>query len=202
MTFRLLARLAALVALLGLTACGPSYVNGPPGPDQAEIAALAAAIRDLGADVDPGEAERAARIAFTYPLTLAERYEIEDPPVVHNIKVNNGAKPRGLCWHWAEDLQARLAREGFRTLQLHRAIAPPRNVFRLEHSTVILSRRGDGMYDGLVLDPWRFGGVLFWSPTREDARYDWLPRAEVLSSRRSGGEGSETAAVTRGYALP
>ena len=42
------------------------------------------------------------------------------------------------------------------------------------HAAVI-SRRGDTLYEGIVLDPWRYGGVLFWSKTEEDSRYDWGP---------------------------
>ena len=67
-----------------------------------------------------------------------------------------GLKPRGLCWHWAEDIERRLRAEDFQTLDLHRAIANANNI-RIEHSTTIVSRRGDGMYDGLVLD--RYCGI-------------------------------------------
>jgi hypothetical protein len=40
------------------------------------------------------------------------------------------------------------------------------------------------MYDGVVLDPWRYGGVLFWSPLVEDTKYEWVPRSVVLEKRR------------------
>jgi hypothetical protein len=33
---------------------------------------------------------------------------------------------------------------------------------------------------GVVIDPWRHGGNLFWSQTRADKRYNWRPREEVL----------------------
>ncbi|WP_216646440.1 MULTISPECIES: hypothetical protein [unclassified Roseivivax] len=150
---------------------------------QSEIRALAAAFEDLAPEVDPEEAARAARIAITYPLELRALYEVEDGPVLHNTKVNTGLKPRGLCWHWAQDMERRMRQEGFETLALHRAVAPPRNLFRLEHSTLIMSASGAPMEKGLVLDPWRMGGVLYWGPVTEDPRYDWLPRAEVLASK-------------------
>jgi hypothetical protein len=66
-----------------------------------------------------------------------------------------GLKPRGLCWHWARDIEARLKQENFQTLELHRAVANSDNVFRLEHSTAVISRRGDTFAQGIVLDPWR-----------------------------------------------
>lgn len=179
----MLGRPLAILALAALGACGPSYKDGPPAPSEAQIAELADAILDLGPNVDEDEAKRAARISYEYPLRLAEEYGITDPPIVHNMKVNNGSRPRGLCWHWAEDMESRLGHENFQTLTIHRAIAPPSSFLRLEHSTSVISARGDTMFDGIVVDPWRYGGKLFWSKVLEDDRYNWRTRREVLAAR-------------------
>ena len=130
---------------------------------------LADEIQALGPEVDPEEAHRAARVAFERTAELARAYRITDPPLVHNAKVNMGLKPRGLCWQWADDMESRLAEEEFRTLELHRAIANWDNDFRIDHSTVIISARGDGMFDGIVLDA--------------DPRYTWHPRHLVFAAR-------------------
>lgn len=175
---------ALLLALVTLSACGPSYENGPPGPERREIVALEQAILSLGADVAEDEAAAAARVAFTYPLELADRYEITDPPIIHNMKVNAGRRPRGLCYQWADDLEARLGREGFASLELHRAIANHDRPLAIEHSTVVLSRRGAPMEEGIVLDPWRWGGKLYWSRVPDDPRYEWWPREEVFAWKR------------------
>ncbi|WP_254429320.1 hypothetical protein [Ruegeria arenilitoris] len=167
------------LAILGLGACS----SAPPARSD-DVARLAAQIQALGPEVDPEEAQRAARVTYAYTAQLAQEYQITDPPLIHNAKVNKGLRPRGLCWHWAEDIERRLKQESFRTLTLHRAIANADNPFRIDHSTAIISRRGDSMYDGVVLDPWRYGGVLFWSPLREDTRYEWVPRDIVLEKRR------------------
>lgn len=168
-----------MLAILGLGAC----TSAPPARSD-DVARLATQIQALGPEVDPEEAQRAARIAYAYTAQLAQEYQITDPPLIHNAKVNKGLRPRGLCWHWAEDMERRLKQEEFRTLTLHRAIANADDPFRIDHSTAIISRRGDSMYDGVVLDPWRYGGVLYWSPLREDTRYDWVPRDIVLEKRR------------------
>ncbi|WP_254437049.1 hypothetical protein [Ruegeria arenilitoris] len=167
------------LAILGLGACS----SAPPARSD-DVARLAAQIQALGPEVDPEEAQRAARVTYAYTAQLAQEYQITDPPLIHNAKVNKGLRTRGLCWHWAEDIERRLKQEKFRTLTLHRAIANADNPFRIDHSTAIISRRGDSMHDGVVLDPWRYGGVLFWSPLREDTRYDWVPRDIVLEKRR------------------
>lgn len=180
---RKIAYLLPLLAAL-LAGCGTTHPGGPPISGKREIAQLAAGLRALGPKVDPEEAERAARIAFQHTRELALAYEITDPPLIHNTKVNLGLRPRGLCWHWAQDMAARLRQEGFQTLELHQAVANADNPFRLEHSTMILGARGDSLYEGMVLDPWRKGGVLHWVPTRADTKYAWRPAEEVLERRR------------------
>ncbi|WP_299945120.1 hypothetical protein [uncultured Ruegeria sp.] len=167
------------VVLATLAACAP-----PPPSSGDEVQRLANEIQRLGPDIDPEEANRAARIAYSYTAQLVQEYQITDPPLIHNAKVNKGRRPRGLCWHWAEDIERRLDQEQFRTLEMHRAIANADNPFRIDHSTAIISRKGESMYEGVVLDPWRYGGLLYWSPLTEDTRYDWVPREVVLQQRR------------------
>ena len=167
-----------------LSACGLPRGGPPPRANEAEIAALARAIAALSPSVSAEEAARAARVTYEETYRLALAYEITDPPLIHNSKVNAGLRSRGLCWHWAEDLQKRLSAENFATLDLHRAIANGDNRLIIDHSTLIVSAKGADMMDGIVLDPWRGAGVLFWSTVRDDPRYDWEPREEVL--RRNG----------------
>ncbi|WP_245840880.1 hypothetical protein [Puniceibacterium sediminis] len=153
-------------------------------PDDVKIAELSRAILSLGPNVDPSEASRAARIAVTYPRRLAIEYEITDPPIIHNMKVNAGLRPRGLCWHWAHDMASRLRQEDFQTLDLHHAIANADVTLRIEHSSVVISAAGDDMYDGLILDPWRYGGALYWGPPVQDTAYKWRPRQKVWDYKR------------------
>lgn len=153
-----------------------------------EIAELTQAFINLGPDVSPYEAARAARVVYTYVDQLKIEYQITGSALAHNTKVNMGIAPRGLCWHWAHDIDARLMRERFRTLQIHRAIANHNNL-RLEHSTTMLGRRGDPMYKAIVLDPWRQGGTLFWAVAADDTRYDWTDREQVFAYKRAREEG-------------
>lgn len=169
-------------AALPLAACGSApEKRATTGPG--EVERLAAAIRAMREDVDPDEAARAASIAFAHTRTLAIQYKITDPPLVHNTKVNMGLKPRGLCWHWAEDMENRLNAEGFETLEMSRAIAEGRG-FRIDHSTAIINAKGDDYTRGVVLDPWREGGTLFFAPVSEDTRYFWEAREVVLGRRQ------------------
>ncbi|MEQ9695467.1 hypothetical protein [Shimia sp. SDUM112013] len=175
-------RWAFLLVITFLAACGV-----PSEQKVADVDGLARALQTMDSTnrVAPQEARRAAEIAYAYSLEQREAYKVSDPPLIHNTKVNQGLRPRGLCWHWADDLEARLRREGFKSFSFHRAIANIDNL-RVEHSTVILSAKGAPMQDGIVLDGWRYGGYLFWAPLPEDTRYTWVPRAEVFATRRKG----------------
>lgn len=188
---RLLSRFCLLPLLLAaflLSACATRSPHVPP-PSAAEVMELAAALRSLGPDVDPEEAARMARISYDYPRELAVAWNVTDSAYIHNVKVNNGTRPRGLCYQWADDLEARLLQEDFRTLELHRAIANAMTPFRIEHSTVIASAAGARMDQGIVLDPWRNGGDLYWGPVLEDTRYPWVEREKVFAAKRALAEG-------------
>lgn len=169
------------MAVLSLSACGTAPEKRGLA-SQADVNQLAETIQALGAEVDSNEALRAAEIAFAHTRTLAIQYQITDPPLIHNTKVNMGLRPRGLCWHWAEDMEKRLDAEGFETLEMNRAIAEGRGI-RIDHSTAIISAKGEGYAAGVVLDPWRNGGELFFAPVVEDTRYAWEAREVVLGRR-------------------
>ncbi len=163
------ARSLLILVTLALAAC-----QAPPADRQGGPEALAAAIRALGPEVDPEEAARAAEIAYAYPLQLAEEWRVEDPPLVHNFKVLEGLREKGLCNDWARAMLERLGQENFRTLALHWSTSPPEG-FRVIHHSAVISARGGTLYDGIVLDPWRWGGVLYWSADEDDPRYEWGP---------------------------
>ncbi|MCG6884410.1 MAG: hypothetical protein LJE62_11720 [Silicimonas sp.] len=186
----LLSRIFLCFTLILLAACGgvPEASRGPmkvlpgspPPGDPVDMAALAGAIEALGPDIDPEEAARAARISYEHTYELALQYQITDPALIHNVKVNMGLKPRGLCKDWAEDMERRLEAENFETLDIHRGIG---RLVGVDHSTAIISRKGEDMYQGIVVDPWRKGGRLTWIHTIEDTAWGWQPQLAVLDRR-------------------
>ena len=130
-------------------------------------------IAELGPDVDPTEARRVAEAATMLPLELATDYRLTSPPITHNMLVNMGMRPRGLCTHFAEDMLRRLDAMQLDTLDLYWAVAYPRRRFRLEHSSAVVTARGEPFESGVVLDAWRDSGELFFAPVAEDTRYAW-----------------------------
>lgn len=154
-----------------------------PSSEQHRAEQLTRDITRLSPYVDPAEAAQAASIAIDYSYQLADEYEITQSPVMHNFLINIGVKQRGLCIHWTEDLQKRLQQEDFQSLEFHWAVANYDNPFRLEHSSVVVTPKGGQIKHGILLDPWRYGGRLYWNVASQDTGYQWFPR-DVIRQKK------------------
>jgi len=151
-----------------LLGAGCAYV--PPPASRAQVNALQTALIRLGPEVAAGEATQVARVAYDYPRELAMQYRLVRPPLWHNLLINLGLKQRGLCYQWAEDLEAKLQRMELQTLELHWGVANA-GTFR-EHNVVVLTAAQQAFTTGILLDPWRHSGVLYWSAVARD-KYPW-----------------------------
>ena len=175
-----------LILLVSLSGCA---VNGGGGADHLtpgpaidenafaeEIATLNAQLIELGTRVDQAEARQVAETAIVYSQTLAARYRVVKPAAWHNILVRMGARERGLCYHWTTDLMRKLQALGLTSLKLYWGVAHQGSELR-EHNSVVIAARGQTFGEGLVLDPWRYSGDLYWASVSQD-RYPWreLPR--------------------------
>ena len=132
----------------------------------------------LNQQADQQEARQVAEAAIRYSHQLAEEYQLVRPAVLHNVLIRVGLKDRGLCYHWTEDLLKRLQALDLKSYQLHWGVAHRGSDLR-EHNSVVITARGQAFEKGMVLDPWRNSGDLFWALIRTD-RYPWqkLPPSE------------------------
>ncbi len=132
----------------------------------------------LGPAVDSIEARRVAETAIRESAILAEEYQLVRPAVGHNLLVVMGVKDRGLCYQWTEDLMKRLEALELKSFQLHWAVAYPGSNLR-EHNCVVISVAGQPFSKGILFDPWRHSGNLFWTSVVKDT-YPWemLPPAQ------------------------
>lgn len=145
--------------------------------DEAVISSKVAALRDSLAGLepppDPAEARRTAETAVTASLRLADAYRVVPPAKWHNLLIQMGIRERGLCFHWTEDLMNRLQEIGLSSLDLHWGVAHRGSDLR-EHNSVVITAAGQPFETGLVLDPWRNSGDLFWARVDRDV-YPWVP---------------------------
>ncbi len=126
----------------------------------------------LGPEIDDREADMLARAAVFYPMQLASDYQLTWPAIIHNYRVNDGRRPRGLCIHWAEDMILEFAKLRLQTIQLHWGVANLDKTWPLEHSCVVATAPGQPFEEGVVLDGWRDSGKLYYGPVIGD-KYKW-----------------------------
>jgi hypothetical protein len=125
----------------------------------------------LGETVGKTEAMMVAETAVRESAVLAEEYQLVRPAVAHNLLVALGIKDRGLCYHWTEDLMKRLQELDLKSLQLYWGVAYRGSELR-EHNCVVVTAKGQNFFKGIVLDPWRNSGNLFWARVTKDS-YPW-----------------------------
>lgn len=173
--------MVVLGGLLTTSGCStvPARRDGevPARVAPARVAALVSDLRCLSPDVDVHEAQALADFALNHSLDLAERYGAVRPAVLQNVLVNLKLKDRGLCYHWADDLQTKLQTVGLRTLRLYRVVSKMNT--KHEHNSLVIAARDQKMSQGLILDAWRHGGRLFWSRVGEDRKYEWKLRQDL-----------------------
>jgi hypothetical protein len=168
-----------LLAALLISGCaGHRAASLSPERMSANVDALRHELAALGPGTDKAEADMVAESAVTYSSRLAEEYRVVPPARLHNLLIQVGIKDRGLCYHWTEDLMKRLQALNLRTYQLHWGVAHKGNDLR-EHNSVVITANGQPFETGLLLDPWRNSGELYWAVVNTD-RYPWeeLPASE------------------------
>ena len=149
-----------------------TIVSAIDNEDQKKIKELTTAITQMAEYIDKSEAAWIAREAVLYPQHLANNYKLMSPPIEHNKLVNSGKKEKGLCYHWARDMDSHLNTKTFKTLEMRRAVSYQGTFF--EHSSItVAAKKSRGITHAIVLDPWRNSGKLYWGKVYEDPRYIW-----------------------------
>jgi len=138
---------------------------------ESRVESLGREIAGLSRQASPAESRLIAETALRESHALASEYRLTRPPIFHNALVNLRIRDRGLCWHWTEDLLARLRALPLSHYEFHWGIAHRGELFR-EHNTVVVTARGGELGSGLVLDPWRRSGELYWVRVADDS-YAW-----------------------------
>ncbi|MDH3886826.1 MAG: hypothetical protein OET63_21585 [Desulfobacterales bacterium] len=185
--------IAALCLLIVVSGCAKANVyypgNGSFNATTSGIQADAQIYREkvkqleqvliaLSETVDKTEAMMVAETAVRESAVLAEEYQLVRPAVAHNLLIALGLKDRGLCYHWTEDLMKRLQALDLKSLQLYWGVAHRGSELR-EHNCVVVSARGQSFFKGIVLDPWRNSGNLFWARvTKDDYPWKVLPPSD------------------------
>jgi len=138
--------------------------------DERSIRNLSKALAGLSSDVDPKEAELVSGTAHTTARKLARDYHVVLNPEFQAFLVNVGARKRGWCGHWAQDIGTQLKELKLKTLVVHWGVAYDHT--SSENNCLVVTARNQPFTDGIILDGWRRAGRLFWCPVVKDDEYE------------------------------
>lgn len=165
-------KLSLLCALLFLLLQGCSVKVDNINTASAKQIELASDIMALGSRIDKKEAYSIAKEALSYPKVLAKQYDLVTPASYHNMLIHLGYRTRGLCFHWSEDMMAHLKKQKYKTIDLRWGVANKGG--EEEHNTVVAVPKGGSFESGLILDPWRNSGDLYWTHIGNDEKFQWV----------------------------
>lgn len=136
---------------------------------------LTTALLKLDKKVNQAEAKELALTSLEYSTQLIKEYDLVTPPLYHNFLVNIGMRERGLCWQFAYDMLAHTLAQNFQSFDYYIGGANINDYWE-EHNTLVVTCKGCKFSDGVVLDPWRHSGTLYFSKVNDDKEYSWSQR--------------------------
>lgn len=158
-----------LLFFLGGCAVQPSPVS------QKKVTQLALLLDALDSGVPHQESMRLSQDIFDRTRLLTKEFGLTSPPVFHNFLVNVGLREKGLCYHWSDALYAYLAEKEYAAFEFHLAGANIGEYF-YEHNALVVAAKGGNIQNGVVIDPWRDSGELYFSTVKDDTEYQWEHR--------------------------
>lgn len=132
----------------------------------------------LSLHVDKNESIKLSYEMLSYSSELKNDYDLVKPPLYHNFLVNIGVKNRGLCWHFAYDMLAHAKKQNLKSFDYYIGGANINDYWE-EHNSLIVTCKGCKFEQGVVLDPWRNSGDLYFSYVKDDKKYIWTQRGEL-----------------------
>jgi len=158
--------------LVGLMGCTVK----PPSVSQTKIAQLSLLLRSLHSSIPTDEAMQLSEDIFHETQKLTKEFELTSPPVFHNFLVNAGFREKGLCYQWSDELYAHLYKKQYPSFEFHLLGANIGEYFT-EHNVLAVVAKGGVPEKGIIVDPWRNSGELYFSKAEDDPKYKWAHRA-------------------------
>jgi len=147
-----------------------------PSVSQTKVTELSLLFQSLDSTIPQSEAMQLSKDIFYKTQKLTEEFELTSPPIFHNFLVTVGVREKGLCYHWSDALYAYLSQKKYASFGFHLVGANIGEYF-YEHNALVAVAKGGVVEEGIVIDPWRDSGELYFSKVEDDSSYKWKHRA-------------------------
>ncbi len=148
-----------------------------PYISQTKVMNLSILLQSLDKHIPQDEAMHLSQDIFYETQKLTREFELTSPPLLHNTLVNVGIREKGLCYHWSDALYAHFLQKKYPHFEFHLVGANIGEYF-LEHNALVIVRKGGVIEEGIIIDPWRDSGKLYFSKVEDDLAYEWKHRAK------------------------
>ncbi|MFK5882332.1 MAG: hypothetical protein QM482_08975 [Sulfurospirillum sp.] len=128
--------------------------------------------------VDKNEAKDLAKKAVIHSNILAKKYDLVKPPLFQNFLVNIGLRKKGLCWQFAYDMLSFVKSQNYKSFDCYIGGANVGDYWS-EHNVLVVTCKGCKFKNGVLLDPWRNSGDLYFSKIKNDKEYKWKQRGNL-----------------------
>ncbi|WP_037940739.1 hypothetical protein [Sulfurospirillum arcachonense] len=125
--------------------------------------------------IDKNEAQALSYQMIKQSEKLTKEYHLVSPPLYHNFLVNIGIKKRGLCWHFAYDMLEHAKKQNLNNFDYYIGGANINDYWQ-EHNSLVITCKGCSFDEGILIDPWRNSGKLYFSKINNDHDYKWSKR--------------------------
>jgi len=149
----------------------------PTKAPQSQIETLSLYIQGLDRSVPYKANMEVSLDIFQKVRNLTKEFALTSPPLWHNFLVNVGLRNKGLCFHWSDALYLYLKKRHGKYFEFHLVGANIGEYF-LEHNALVIVAKGAKVKEGLIIDPWRNSGKLYFSLMKDDSKYRWTHRRD------------------------
>jgi len=160
--------LPVAIFFLGCTSTAPDM-----SPNREEE--LSKLLRSLNSAIPFIEAETLAHEIFKKTDKLRKKFKPVSEPHFNNFLINVGVKERGLCYQWSDALYIHFLNKNYQHFEFHLLVANKGKYF-YEHNVFVIVSKSKNVMEGVIIDPWREPGKLYFSKVNEDKKYEWRHR--------------------------
>ncbi len=146
-----------------------------PSVSQNKIRELSLLCQSMDSTIPKSEAIQLSKDIFHKTRQLTEAFEMTYPPQFHNFLVTVGVREKGLCYHWSDALYLYLSKKHYPAFEFHLVGANVGEYF-FEHNALVVVVKGGKIKEGIIIDPWRESGELYFSKVEDDPDYVWIHR--------------------------
>ena len=149
----------------------------PVQPPKSKVMRLSMLLDGLDAPMHLEESMQLSKDIFTKTNQLIKAFKLTSPPLWHNFLVNVGLREKGLCFHWSDALYLHLKKGHYKDFSFHLVGAHIGSYFR-EHNALVVTSKTGKIQEGILIDPWRNSGELYFSKLKDYKVYAWRHRID------------------------